>query len=214
LRQYTREEVESARNWFHDADQVKYELFKRYGILAAAGDRHLVEFVPGFTRSPDELFRWGIIRTPVSWRMDRWEWVTEMMHNSLSGELEWSFRESGEEMVRQLRALLGLGDFITNVNYPNHGQIANLPQEVVVETNAYFSHDRVQPLSAGNLPAGVHALVSRHAANQEMIVEAALTGDKDLAFQAVFNDPTTHLPIDRAWRMFEEIGWDENIKDW
>ncbi len=211
LRPYTQEEVESARNWFHDADQIKFELFQRFGILGAAGDRHLSEFVPGFTRSPEELFRWGIIRTPVSWRMERWEWIPEMVRNYLSGQLEWSFRDSGEEMARQVRALLGLGDFVTNVNTPNQGQVANLPPGAVVETNALFSRDRVQPLAAGELPLGVHALVSRHIANQEMIIEAALTKDKDLAFQAVFNDPTTDLPIDQAWHMFSEMGWEQNL---
>jgi alpha-galactosidase len=214
LREYNPDEVEAARNWFHDADQIKFELFKRFGILAAAGDRHLAEFVPGFSRSPGELFRWGVIRTPVSWRMERWEWISEMVQNYFSGELEWSPRDSGEELIPQLRALLGMEDMITNVNFPNRGQIANLPSEIVVETNALFSRDLVRPLAAGRLPEGVHALISRHAANQEMIVEAALTEDKDLAFQAVFNDPTTNLPIDQAWRMFEEIGWDENIKGW
>jgi alpha-galactosidase len=214
LRSYTQEEVESARNWFYDADQIKFELFKRFGILGAAGDRHLAEFVPGFTRSPEELFRWGVIRTPVSWRIERGEWIQEMVENYLSGEQEWSFRDSGEEMVRQIRALLGLEDFVTNVNFANQGQIADLPLGVVVETNAQFSHNRVQPLTAGSLPNGVHGLVSRHVANQEMIIEAALTADKDLAFQAIFNDPTTNLPIDIAWRMFEEIGWDTNIKGW
>jgi alpha-galactosidase/6-phospho-beta-glucosidase family protein len=117
-------------------------------------------------------------------------------------------------LVPQLCALLGMGDIITNVNFPNRGQIANLPSEVVVETNALFSRDLVRPLAAGSLPDGVHALISRHVANQEMIIEGALTEDKDLAFQAVFNDPTTNLPIDQAWRMFEEIGWNENIKGW
>ena len=68
-----------ARRWragttgSRSVDQVKFELFRRYGILAAAGDRHLVEFMPGFTRSPDELFRWGVIRTPVSYRIGRWQ---------------------------------------------------------------------------------------------------------------------------------------------
>lgn len=211
LRPYTQEEVEAACNWFHDADQIKFELFKRYGILGAAGDRHLSEFVPGFTQTPDELFRWGIIRTPVSWRMERWEQIPAMVRNYLSGQLKWRFRDSGEEMARQVRALLGLGDFVTNVNMANRGQIANLPVEVVVETNALFSRDRVQPLAAGHLPDGVHALVTRHVANQEMVIEAALTQNKDLAFQAVFNDPTTNLPIDQAWQMFGEIGWEQNL---
>lgn len=101
--------------------------------------------------------------------------------------------------------MLGLGDFVTNVNVANRGQIANLPLDAVVETNAYFGRDRVQPLVAGPLPGGVHALVARHVANQEQIIEAALTRDRDLAFQAIFNDPTTSLSLDRAWAMFEEL---------
>jgi len=105
-----------------------------------------------------------------------------------------------------LRALVGLGDFITNVNLPNSGQVANLPLGAVVETNARFSRDEVQPLAAGSLPPGVCALVARHVANQELIVAGTLARDKDLIFQALFSDPTTNLPIDQAWRLFEEIG--------
>ncbi len=44
-----------------------------------------------------------------------------------------------------------------------------------------------------------------------MIVEAALTGNQELAFQAIFNDPCTTVPIDRAWQMFQEIGWPEGF---
>ncbi|HET9913531.1 MAG TPA: alpha-glucosidase/alpha-galactosidase, partial [Anaerolineales bacterium] len=56
LRTYTQAEVESWNDWFHSADQVKFALFQRFGILAAAGDRHLVEFLPGFIHSPEILF--------------------------------------------------------------------------------------------------------------------------------------------------------------
>jgi alpha-galactosidase len=114
-------------------------------------------------------------------------------------------------MVQMVQALLGMGDLMTNVNVENQGQISNLPLRAVVETNALFSRDRVEPLSAGALPDGVHALVSRHSADQEMVIEAALSRDEDLAFQAVFNDPTTGLPIDQAWKMFKEIGLPEGI---
>ena len=47
--------------------------------------------------------------------------------------------------------------------------------------------------------------------HEEMIIEAALKRDQDLAFQAVFNDPTTRLPIDKAWAMFNEIGLPEGF---
>ena len=88
---------------------------------------------------------------------------------------------------------------------PNRGQIINLPSDVVVETNAVFGRDEVGPLVAGPLPAGLEPVIARHVANQELIVEAALTRDRELAFQAVLGDPTTRLPVDEAWSMFLEM---------
>lgn len=211
LRPFSQAEVEAQDNWFFDGRQVKFELFRRYGLLPAAGDRHLCEFVPGFTRSPAELFRWGIIRTPISYRIDRWRLGTQRTRDLLAGREPLQLQPSSEEMVQQLRALVGLGDLVTNVNIANIGQVADLPLGAVVETNARFRRDEVQPLAAGRLPPGVHALVARHVANQEMIVEGALTRDKDSIFQAIFADPTTNLPIDQAWRMFEEIGLPEGF---
>ena len=205
LRPYAREEVESWNTWFHSADQIKFQLFQRYGILGAAGDRHLAEFLPGFTRSPEELFRWGVIRTPVSWRLGRWQNAPDRTREILAGREPLSLAMSGEESIAQIRALLGLGDIVTNVNVENQGQIANLPLHAVVETNARFSRDEVRPLAAGSLPPGLQPLAAQHVSNQELIVEAALTCNKDMAFQAVFDDPTNRLPVDESWTMFNRM---------
>ena len=205
LRPYTREEVESWNDWFHSADQVKFALFQRFGLLAAAGDRHLAEFLPGFTRSPEELFRWGVIRTPVTWRISRWQDAPGKTRELMAGREPLRLESSGEEGVGQIRALLGLGDVITNVNTANRGQVGNLPLDAVVETNARFSRDEVRPLAAGLLPAGLQPVIAQHVANQELIVEAALTRNRDLAFQAILGDPTTRLPVDEAWAMFLEM---------
>jgi alpha-galactosidase/6-phospho-beta-glucosidase family protein len=112
---------------------------------------------------------------------------------------------SGEEGVGQIRALTGLGDEVTNVNMPNRGQIVNLSFDVVVVTNAVFGRDEVRPLVASPLPPGLQPVIARHVANQELIVQAALTRDRELAFQAVLSDPTTRLPVDEAWSMFVEM---------
>lgn len=217
LREYTQAEVESWHTWFHSTDQVKFALFQRYGVLAAAGDRHLVEFLPGFTRSPEELFRWGIIRTPVAWRKSRWENAPQQTNDLLAGRVPLSLEPSGEEGIAQIKALVGLGALVTNVNLENRGQISNLPLRAVVETNAQFSQDQVLPIVAGALTPGLQPLIARHVTNQELIVEAALARDKDMAFQAVYNDPTNRLPIDESWAMFNRMlqasapylpGWD------
>lgn len=205
IRPYTQGEVESWGDWFKSVHQIKFGLFQRFGILAAAGDRHLVEFIPGFINDPETLFRYGIIRTPVSWRIQRWQQAPQKTRDLLAGVTPLEIKSSGEEGVRQIQALLGLGDTVTNVNMKNSGQIANLPFGVVVETNAHFSRDEVRPLTAGNLPPGLAPLIQQHSANQELIIEAALTDNTDLAFQAVYNDPTTSLTLDKAWEMFQEM---------
>ena len=205
LRTYIQAEVESFNDWFHSTDQVKFALFQRFGILAAAGDRHLVEFLPGFIHSPETLFKWGVIRTPVSWRIERWTTAPQKTRDLINGVTPFILKPSGEEGIGMIKALLGLGDLVTNVNIENTGQISNMPLHAVVETNAHFSCDSIRPLSAGALPAGIAPLINQHSSNQELIIEAALTENTDLAFQAFFNDPSNYLPIDTAWELFNKL---------
>ena len=205
LRTYTQAEVEAFNDWFHSTDQVKFNLFQRFGVLAAAGDRHLVEFLPGFIRSPETLFKWGVIRTPVSYRIERWTTAPQKTRDLMNGLTPLVLESSGEEGVGMIKALLGFGDLVTHVNMENMGQIPNMPMHAVVETNAHFSRGSVRPLTAGELPAGIASLVNQHSANQELIIEAALTGDTDLAFQAFFHDPSNHLPLDDSWELFNKM---------
>lgn len=205
LRKYSQTEVESWKDWFHSAEQVKFTLFKHFGILPAAGDRHLVEFLPGFVRSPETLFEWGVIRTPVSWRIKRWTDAPQQTHNLIDGTTPFVLEPSGEEGINMIRALLGLEDLVTNVNVENIGQISNAPLGAVVETNAHFSQGAIHPISAGALPKGFAPLINQHIANQEMIIESALSGNQELAFQAFFNDPTNFLTIDVAWELFTKM---------
>ncbi|MBN2086046.1 MAG: hypothetical protein JW748_12575 [Anaerolineales bacterium] len=205
VRPFTRVEVESWKDWFRSADQVKYALLPRFGLLAAAGDRHLVEFLPGFTRSIEGLFRWGVIRTPVSYRIERWRAAPEKTRDLMEGRTPFHLLGSGEEGVEQIKALAGSGELHSNVNLPNRGQIANLPLGAVVETNAHFGRDEVRPLAAGSLPPGLAPLVARHVANQELIIDAALSNDPELAFQAMFMDPANILDVDETWKMFRRL---------
>ncbi|TMK67562.1 MAG: hypothetical protein E6G60_00700, partial [Actinobacteria bacterium] len=47
-------------------NRVKLELFSRFGVLPGAGDRHLVEFFPGFLTAESEWGkRWGVELTAI-----------------------------------------------------------------------------------------------------------------------------------------------------
>lgn len=195
-------------NWlnkyFTSGDRVKFDLFLRYGTIAAAGDRHLAEFCPGnwYLKDRESVKKWQFELTPVSWRKQDLQERLQRSERLFTGEETFKLKETGEEGVQQMRALLGLRDLVTNVNIPNAGQIPNLPLGAVVETNAHFRANAVKPVFAGAVPNNLYALVSRVCGEQAMIVEAALSRNLDMAFEAFANDPNVCLPREDAKRLF------------
>lgn len=181
-------------NWmnssFNCAQKVKFDLFRRYGAIAAAGDRHLAEFLPPwYTKNPETVAKWKFGLTTVDWRVDD---LTKRMQRSddlIAGKEQLDLNGSGEEGHLLLKAVLGLGDMVSNVNIPNRGQIPNLPLGAVVETNAFFGCDRIEPVHAGPMPGNILPLVARHVYNQENTLRAAMTCDRKLAFSTFMNDP-------------------------
>lgn len=181
-------------NWmnssFNCAQKVKFDLFRRYGAIAAAGDRHLAEFLPPwYTSSPETVARWKFGLTTVDWRVNDLAKRMQRSDDLIAGKEQLDLKGSGEEGHLLLKAVLGLGDMVSNVNIPNRGQIPNLPLGAVVETNAFFGCDRIEPVHAGPMPANILPLVARHVYNQENTLRAAMTCDRKLAFSTFMNDP-------------------------
>lgn len=182
-------------NWMNSsfacANRVKFDLFLRYGCIAAAGDRHLAEFMPGKTylESPEAVREWKFGLTTVAWRKNELQERLARSRRLRTGEEPIEIKPDGEEGHLLMKALLGLGDLVSNVNIPNHGAIANLPWDAVVEVNALFSRQGVQSVNAGPLPANILPLVARHVYNQENTLTAALTCDRTLGLTTFMNDP-------------------------
>lgn len=188
-------------------EKVKFDLFLRYGIIAAAGDRHLAEFCPGdwYLQNKEQVKNWYFGLTPVEWRKQRLKERNEQAMRLASGEEKFEIVETGEDGVKQIRAILGLHDLVTNVNMPNKGQIPNLPYDAVVETNAIFRSNSVIPVNAGAIPREIYPLVSRISGEQELIVESGINRDLDLAFKAFVNDPLVRLSLYDAKKLFDEM---------
>lgn len=192
---------------FDSGERVKFDLFRRYGLIAAAGDRHLAEFMPGrfYLRDPETVRSWKFSLTPVSWRIQNAAKLRQKAARLASGEERFEIGKSGEEGVKLIKAIFGLGSFVSNVNLPNRGQIAGLPLGVVVETNALFSRDSVRPVLAGSLPPAIAALSAPHALAQETILRAAFARDAWAAFPAFVADPLmTAQPAD-AERLYAKM---------
>lgn len=183
-------------NWMNSsfacAHRVKMDLFKRYGWIAAAGDRHLAEFMPSseYLSSPETVKSWKFGLTSVKWRKDDLQKRLERGRRLMSGEECVELSPTGEEGILLMKALLGLKRVISNVNIPNTaGQISNLPRTAVVETNALFDRDRIVPVMAGELPDGIRSLMMPHVENHERILKAALLCDEEMVVEAFLHDP-------------------------
>ena len=188
--------AERDTNWanacFACAHRVKFDLFRRYGLIAAAGDRHLAEFMPGneYLKDPETVEKWKFALTSVEWRKKDLENRLEKSRRLLKGEEEINLDPSGEEGILLIKALCGLERVVSNVNIPNTGmQIENLPAKAVVETNAVFERNAIRPILAGPLPESVRELIMPAVDNHETILEAALTCNEELVVRAFMNDP-------------------------
>ncbi len=179
---------------FACAHRVKMDLFKRYGLIAAAGDRHLAEFMPGdeYLKEPETVAGWKFGLTTVAWRKEDLQKRLERSRRLVSGEEELKLEPTGEEGILLIKALCGLERVVSNVNIPNAGhQIANLPENAVVETNAVFERDAIRPVLAGSVPEQVRQLIIPHLENHDRIMQVVLgdNRDVDLVVEAFQNDP-------------------------
>ena len=206
---YSKKNVDD--NWmnnsFKSEDKVKMELFRRFGYIAAAGDRHLSEFCPGkwYLESPERVQEMHFGLTTVKWRKEDLKKRLEKSEQLVKGEKKVEVKVTGEEGVNQICALLGLGELVTNVNLPNRGQISNLPLGAVVETNAVFRANSLQPVLAGEIPEAIYPLVSKICLEQEKVAEGIAERNVEKIFDAFAEDPLVTCNRVEARRLFDEM---------
>ncbi|HVD34776.1 MAG TPA: hypothetical protein VNB93_03495 [Rubrobacter sp.] len=180
------------------------ELCRLYGYLAAAGDRHVCEFLPGYLRDEKERERLDLRVTTVDVRRERLATDRERVRRMIRGEEAIPTGRSREEISDIMAAMWSGEDSVNIVNLPNAGQVRDLPLGVVLETYGALNGTGASGIVFGELPPPIAALVHPHVFNQEAIVQAGLTGDTNLAFRAFLNDPLVGSGPD-ARKMFEEM---------
>lgn len=208
------ERLDTPPDGYHDdpflyGNKVKMDLFRRFGVLAAAGDRHLVEFMNNawYIKDKAAVEEWQYHLTTVAYRKrDRINKI-EQSHRIADGIEKIEVKRSDEEVVELMKALLGLIPAkISNANVVNVGQMADMPLGSVVETNCVFSRDSVKPITAKPLPKTVSALVLRNALNIENAYYGIKNRDLNMIFEAFANQPLcSNLSTARAKELFTRM---------
>jgi alpha-galactosidase len=185
------------------------ECLRRLGYFPGPADTHVGEYLgwgwrfmpPGYT---DWIFE-GDER--AAGREARVEHLAngagplqeEELHDLLiEGGLRW-------QTVDVLLSLLDNGNrYVLSLNVPNEGYVTNLQQGAIVEIPAIVGADRIYGLGMGELPPAIAALMELQLRIMDLVVEAAVTGNRQAALEALIIDPTVPDPA-TAQRILDEM---------
>jgi alpha-galactosidase len=169
------------------------DLFRLFGYCAVPGDTHLCEYLP-WTHDPVSqpwqpynlrLYNW---EGNEAFRLFSQDMIARMAGGCLSVDgLRDAHSEGAAEIIEAIAANTDYYDDAVNV--PNQGAIPNLPPETIVELPGLVSASGVRPVQLEPLPAPIAELCRREAALVEMVVDTAVTGDRQLALQTLLLDP-------------------------
>ncbi len=71
----------------------------------------------------------------------------------------------------------------------NNGTIPSLPNNCVIEIPCYFKNKEIYKVKIGNLASSIKEWVNLQAKNQQLVVDAALSGNPDDLIKALLADP-------------------------
>jgi alpha-galactosidase len=136
-----------------------------------------------------------------TWKDEARQWFAEDSSISLERGLEYA--------AYIINARQGGDVFSFNGNVPNTALITNLPEGACVEVPVFVDRAGFHPVHVGPLPPQCVTLTHVSVMVEEMAVEAALTGEPRLVFQAIAHDPLTAavLSLAEIRDMVNEMLW-------
>jgi 6-phospho-beta-glucosidase len=94
-----------------------------------------------------------------------------------------------EAAINLLCSLFGDGNDVQVVDVRNNGVIPELPDDAVIEVPAQVGHDGPAPLPVPALPPHQAGLIAHTAAYESLTANAAVSGDREVAFRALLTHP-------------------------
>ncbi len=187
-------------------EPLSLDLFRIFGRLPIAGDTHLAEYLPWLhdpIANPCETYQIPL----YDWRGNEGvrDFLNQMMQMLADGALPVDgMREAPSEGAAELIAgLAGRAYLDETVNVPNCGAIAGLPDDTVVDVPALVDAAGIHPVQIGPLPPPIAELLRREAARVELVVDAGVHGDREMALQALLLDPMVN-DISRARAILDD----------
>jgi len=197
-----------------EKNPLTWDLFETFGYFPVVGDGHISEFIPGWLGK--DAYYGHTLGVDAHHNFEEYAATFDVVFREMAEEAYgkrpltrggYSYDGQFKEEVmfeKILAALTGKTEFYNSVNMPNEGQATNLPLGAVLESTALFNGSGIHPICFGQLPAGITAILQRIIGVQELTVDAALTGNRQLILQALIAGLTVKTKPE-AEKMLEAI---------
>lgn len=183
---------ENGKAWHNP---FSWEIFRRYGAYPAANDRHVLEFFPERWAGGDYYGKkLGVdafsVPEILQWGEDRYQGMRAQAEDDAPLDAA-SFENSTgeqEQLIAIIRSITFDRREMFSVNVPNRGSVPGLPDEAALEIPAVATARGLRPVSVPDLSAPLTSILARRLTSVELATEAAMSGDRDLAVEAVIAD--------------------------
>jgi alpha-galactosidase len=192
----------------YNEEIVRNEMFLHLDYFPTESSGHNSEYNAWFRKRPDLIEQYCTHGT--GWNPGEYAYILkqyqqtentwrEMIKERLSKPLTSEDLERGQEYAAFIiNALQGGEPFGFNGNVPNKSLITNLPEGACVEVPVYVDQGGFHAIHVGALPPQLVTLVHTSSMIEEMVIEAALTGNSRLVMQAILHDPLTAAVLSLA----------------
>ncbi|MFN8640474.1 MAG: hypothetical protein U0802_01975 [Candidatus Binatia bacterium] len=178
-------------------------MVRTYGLVPCSVDSHIGEYLPfahqigAFHPAHHEQFE----------RIDRvFERLTARVADSRLPIPTHRMGHSLEEVVPIIAAMwTGTPRRLMAVNVPNRGYLPNVAEGAIVEVGATVDGDGIHPDVMPPVAEPIAGHIATQVELQNLIVRAALTGDRELALRAVREDPASPPSPAACQAMFDEL---------
>ena len=200
----------------YNEEQVRNEMFLAFDHYVTESSGHNSEYNWWFRKRPDLIEKYCTHGT--GWNPGEYAYILkhyQQREGDWQDEIKaWlddpaplKLQRGHEYAASIINALDGGNPFLFNGNVANKGYVSNLPPDACVEIPVWASRHGLQPLRVGSLPPQCAVLTNLSSQIEEMAVEAALTGNRRLVYQAIANDPLTAavLTLAEIQQMVDEL---------
>lgn len=209
LERVARKYEEIQREKGHSGELITTEVYRLFDGYPCNEDIHVIEFLPHYIQKGRHLETFELthnfIENRIKGRDNRWQEIRDYVDGKKERK-EVVEEHSSEKLAEIIDAVCNNKPAYMYANVTNRGYICNLSQTMCVEVPVIIHRNGYEGVCIGEMPKALAALSGIHGAVQDLTVDAAMTGDRHAALQALSLDPMCYtLTLEERTDLLEDL---------